>query len=170
MSVWDYLLPWKAVPNMIKDVKDVAKPSGKNEHGSIVGAIGKYADPGGALLGDRWMEFWHERVPAKVNEYLEPVGEFHRKYLDPIAMAAPEDSKLQKVPDFVQAKGGDSVAAVLGAIYGLPAIFGAMGECTFRYSWITLCRVAPSRLGADTPSTRQMVVSGSPSLSQATKL
>jgi len=127
MSFWDYVLPWKAVPNMVRDVKEASDLDGKNKNKSIFGAIGKYADPGGALLGDRWMDFWHERVPERVNEYLQPVGAFHRKYLDPIAMALPEDHKAQKVADFGENKGGDALAAVLAMYFGGAALGGLSG-------------------------------------------
>lgn len=123
MNLGDYLLPWKAIPNMIKDVKEVAKPSGKNKHGSIVGALGKYGDVAGMLLGDKWMNFVHERIPEQVNETLQPVNHMLNK-VDPIRMFAPEDSKLQKLPDFVENKGGDSLAAALAAAFGAAALFG----------------------------------------------
>lgn len=127
MSLWDYLLPWKSIPNMIHDVKDASKYTGKDKNASIFGAIGKYADPGGALLGDKWMNFWHGTVPEQVNQSLEPLNKFNRKYLDPIAKIVPKDSKLQNVPDFVQAKGGDVAAAISGAILGGGALLGGMG-------------------------------------------
>lgn len=126
MNLGDYLLPWKAIPNMIKDVKEVAKPSGKNKHGSIVGALGKYGDVAGMLLGDKWMNFVHERIPEQVNETLQPVNHMLNK-VDPIRMFAPEDSKLQKLPDFVENKGGDSLAAALAAAFGAAALFGGGG-------------------------------------------
>lgn len=126
MNLLDYILPWKAIPNMIKDVKEVAKPTGKNKHGSIVGALGKYGDVSGMLLGDNWMNFVHERVPAKVNETLQPVNHMLNK-VDPIRLFAPEDSKMQGLPDFVENKGGDSLAAALAAAFGAAALFGGGG-------------------------------------------
>lgn len=127
MSLGDYLLPWKAVPNMIRDVKGTFDDKkGKGRHDSFIGAIGKYADPIGALLGDNWMEFWHEKVPREVNRALEPVGEFHRDYLDPIWIAGGKNTDWGKsITDLGTSKGGDFSALIGGAVVGAGALGGA---------------------------------------------
>lgn len=114
MSVWDYVLPWKAIPNMVKDVKDASSldGKGKDKYDSVFGAIGKYADPAGALLGDKWMDFWHGEIPAKMNQAVRPWNEFHMKYLDPVAMAGGMPKEME---DAAKYKGADVTAAALGA-------------------------------------------------------
>lgn len=126
MSLGDYLLPWKAVPNMIRDVKDAGgKGSG---HKSVVGAVGKYADPFGALLGKNVQEFMHEKIPTQVNESLsgiakkDPMIRFDRKY-----GLGQKGSPLRSVSNWAQDKPGDTAAIVTGAILGGGALAGAWG-------------------------------------------
>ena len=135
MSLGDYLLPWKAIPNMIRDVKDAGGGSkdgedGKRErnHSSVVGAIGKYADPVGALLGDSWMDFWHDRLPTKLNEYAsgiaqkDPFIQLDRKY-----GLGQKGSPLRGVSNFAEDRPADTTALVLGAIFGGGAALGGAG-------------------------------------------
>jgi len=130
MSFWDYTLPWKAIPNMAKDVSKAWKGTGSNRHDSFLGAIGKYADPGGALLGDKWMDFAHGTIPREVNRALEPVGEFHRDNLDPLYKVW-GDTKLGKaITDQGVNKGGDWSALITGGVLGAGALGGAGGAAT----------------------------------------
>ena len=135
MSFLDYVLPWKAVPNMIRDVKAAGGGSKDDEngkrrrnHGSVVGAIGKYADPAGALLGDSWMNFWHNRLPTKMNEYAsgvaqkDPMIQFDRKY-----GLGQKGSPLRGVSNFAEDRPADTTAMVLGAIFGGGALLGGAG-------------------------------------------
>jgi hypothetical protein len=124
MSFWDYTLPWKAVPNMAKDVKKAWKGTGKNRHDSFVGAIGKYADPGGALLGDKWMDTFHGKIPREVNRALEPVGEFHRDNLDPLYKVWGDTKFGKAVTDQAVNKGGDWSAVITGGVLGAGALGG----------------------------------------------
>jgi hypothetical protein len=126
MNVLDYFLPWKSIPAMIKDVKGTSDAKGKDRHDSVFGSIGKYGDPFGALMGKKWQNFFHGTIPREVNRALEPVGKFHRQYLDPVAMSLPKDHSLQRIPDWVQAKGGDASAIVGGLVAGGAAL-GAAG-------------------------------------------
>lgn len=127
MSIGDYLLPWKAIPNMIRDVKGAGGKD--NKHGSVVGAIGKYADPVGALFGDRWMEFFHERIPSKMNEYSssiarrDPSIQLDRKY-----GFGQQGSPLRPVSNWAQNRPADTTAMVVGAVVGGGAIAGGAGS------------------------------------------
>jgi hypothetical protein len=130
MSFGDYVLPWKAIPNMIRDVKDAGGKGkdGKKNHGSVVGAIGKYADPFGALLGDRWMEFAHERLPTQMNEWgsgiakHDPFIQLDRKY-----GLGQKGSPLRGVSNWAQDRPADTAAIVTGAVLGGGALAGAWG-------------------------------------------
>lgn len=112
MSFFDYVLPWKAIPNMIKDVKGASSTKGGKKYDSVFGAIGKYADPAGALFGDKWMNFFHGTVPREMNRAIQPWNEFHMKYLDPLAMAGVTPQEMRDVGKY---KGADATAAALGA-------------------------------------------------------
>lgn len=142
MSIGDYLLPWKAIPNMIRDVKEAGGGSkdGKGKegeegskkrqrnHSSVVGAVGKYADPLGALFGDRWMEFFHERLPSQMNEYASGIAQ-----KDPFIQAdrkwglGRKGSPLRGVSNFAEDRPADTTALVLGSIFGGGALAGGMG-------------------------------------------
>lgn len=128
MSLWDYLLPWKAIPNMAKDVKKAWEGEGKNRHDSVFGAIGKYGDPFGALMGDNWMEFFHEKIPREVNRAMEPAVQLGHN-LNPLYHygKSNDSDTLNAVHDFGSNKGGDVLAAVLGAVAGGGALLGGAG-------------------------------------------
>lgn len=124
MSLGDYLLPWKAVPNMVKDVRATFDGGKKGRHDSFVGAIGKYADPGGALLGDKWMNFAHGTVPREVNRALEPVGQAHRN-VDPIYQFGGKNSELgRSITGLGMNKGGDISALITAGVLGAGALGG----------------------------------------------
>lgn len=126
MSFLDYVLPWKAVPNMIKDVKKASSMDGKGKYDSVWGAIGKYADPGGALMGDKWMDFFHGKIPREMNRAVQPWNEFHMKYLDPLAMSGVTPDGMR---DAAKYKGADVTAAALGATaLGMFSGLGAGGS------------------------------------------
>lgn len=124
MSFWDYTLPWKAIPNMAKDVKKAWGTEGKGKHDSFVGAIGKYADPFGALMGEDVQKFAHETVPREVNRALQPVGEFHRDNLDPIYKVAGDTEWGKAITDQGVNKGGDWSAIIGGGAIAGTALGG----------------------------------------------
>lgn len=124
MSFWDYVLPWKAIPNMAKDVKAAWSGDGKNRHDSFVGAIGKYADPFGALLGEDVQNFMHGTIPREINRALEPVGKFHRDNLDPIYKVAGDTEWGKAITDQGVNKGGDWSALIAAAVAGAGAAAG----------------------------------------------
>lgn len=133
MNLGDYLLPWKAIPNMVKDVKAASKTKdedGKKNYDSVFGAIGKYADPFGALLGDNWMDFWHGTVPREVNRIGSDFSEFHREKLDPIWRLGGKRAVGGYDGDFyniTDTKSGDISAAILASVLGGMALGGAAG-------------------------------------------
>jgi len=127
MGLLDYILPWKAIPNMARDVKSAFGGEGKNRHDSFLGAIGKYADPAGALMGDKWMNFFHGTIPREVNRALEPVGQFHRN-LDPIYQFGGKNTQVGRdITNLGMGKGGDISALVAAAVVGGGALGGAGG-------------------------------------------
>lgn len=124
-SYWyDALIPWKSIPNMAKDVKKAWNGEGKDRHDSFLGAIGKHADPFGALLGEDVQGFLHDTVPREANRALEPVGEFHRDNLDPMYKLFGDTEWGKAITDQGVNKGGDWSALITGAVLGGGALAG----------------------------------------------
>lgn len=127
MSFWDYVLPWKAIPNMVEDVKKASKTSGKGKYDSVFGAVGKYADPGGALLGDKWMDFFHGTVPREVNRAFQPFMDFNREKLDPIYRFGGKEAVGPEFKNITSTKGGDLNALAAAITFGAGALGGGAG-------------------------------------------
>jgi hypothetical protein len=94
----------------------------------VVGAVGKYADPFGALLGKNVQEFMHEKIPTQVNESLSGIAK-----KDPFIRAdrkygfGRKGSPLRSTSNWARDKPGDTTALVLGALAGGSALAGAFG-------------------------------------------
>jgi len=124
MSFWDYLLPWKAIPKMVDEVKDASTTKGKGKYDSPLGVIGKYGDPFGALLGDNVQNFMHSTIPREANRAMQPWNELHMKYLDPLTMSGVVG---KTGTDAAKYKGADLTALALGGTALGMAMGGAGG-------------------------------------------
>lgn len=127
MSFWDYVLPWKAIPNMIDDVKDAASTKGKGKYDSVFGAIGKYADPAGAVMGEDVLNFAHGTVPREVNRAFQPFMDFNREKLDPIYRFGGKEAVGPEFKGITSTKGGDLNALAAAITVGAGALGGGAG-------------------------------------------
>ena len=140
MSLKDLLLPWegiKTATDALKKDKNVgSKASIKNavkgdNHSSAVGAVGsigqRFSDPLATLFGEKYLTLINDTLPTAVNSALSPVAKAGAK-LDPLHYVGGDVGDAQKKgEDWITNKPGDTLAAVIGAIYGAGALAGSGG-------------------------------------------
>lgn len=105
--------------------------SGSN-HSSPIGALGgslqKYTDPLAMIpgVGDKWVNLTSNKIPSLVNSGLSKVMTPFDK-IDETINPVRKIPIVDKVGDWIHNKPGDTLGMVAGAVYGAPALAGAMG-------------------------------------------
>jgi hypothetical protein len=140
MNILDMLLPWKQwqkAGEALKDPKTVGSKESivnaarKDNHASPIAAVGsvgqRYTDPLYGLLGEGYIKLINDTLPGYVNKVLSPVAKAGAK-LDPLHYVGGTVGKGQEYgEEWITNKPGDTLAMVLGAIYGGGAALGGGG-------------------------------------------
>jgi hypothetical protein len=129
----DWLFPWTAFPKAWDETKNHASAEGKNKHESIFSGFGKFGDPVGMTLWPKLSTYVNTRIPKKANELLGGVTKFtddyspHHALINAGIIKGDAAKASDKVSGFAINKPADTLAAVLGMIFGGGALFGGAG-------------------------------------------